>query len=255
MSGEEVFLRGLYELSSAENQHKISRNVFGLDQSRQSKAFGAFIYHVFDGFQHLVTDNLDWWQRNGFFELSAEAIGRKLGIPENLVGFFIDCKCSPSRVVGGGPAEEGANSARWSKLIQQAFFNGWKSVHGLKHQTLDNAYGITVDMHGPTSLRRNDLILLRDSDINGRLEAVQQRAGVPAARHVIAFGDSAYHPLSHLHSYFSIVALRVRGLTSPDEIEYFKEWNFKMKTVRISIEWNYGVTGSLFRYVSTPDKL
>jgi hypothetical protein len=33
MSGEEVFLRGLYELVSGEDQHNISRNVFGRKQT------------------------------------------------------------------------------------------------------------------------------------------------------------------------------------------------------------------------------
>ena len=50
-------------------------------------------------------------------------------------GYFIDCKCSPTSVVGGGPAEDGANAARWDVEVNRAFYNGWKSVHGLKHQT------------------------------------------------------------------------------------------------------------------------
>jgi hypothetical protein len=43
MSGEEVFLRGLYELVSGETKHNISRNVFGRDWSAQSRAFKYFI--------------------------------------------------------------------------------------------------------------------------------------------------------------------------------------------------------------------
>jgi hypothetical protein len=74
--------------------------------------------------------------------------------------FFIDCNCLETDRPGGGPREAGVNSARWDPLIQRAFYNGWKSMHGLKHQTVDNAFGFTVDMYGPTSLRRNDLALL-----------------------------------------------------------------------------------------------
>jgi hypothetical protein len=70
---------------------------------------------------------------------------------------FIDCNCMESSRPCGGPAEEGPDSLRWDETIQQAFYNGWKSIHGLKHQTFDCAYGMTVDMYGPTSLRRNDL--------------------------------------------------------------------------------------------------
>jgi hypothetical protein len=58
-----------------------------------------------------------------------------------------------------------------------------------------------------------------------------------------------------LHSYFSICNLRRKDVADADESQYFKKWNFKMKTVRISIEWNDGVTASLFTYVARSDKL
>ena len=50
MSGEEVFLRGLYELVSGETKHNVSRNVFGRDWSAQSRAFKYFINHMYDNF-------------------------------------------------------------------------------------------------------------------------------------------------------------------------------------------------------------
>ena len=81
MRGEEVFLRGLYELASGHNQHDISADVFGQDQPRQSKAFAYFINHVYDNFRHLLSNNLEWWHRNGFLRASADAIGRKMEDP------------------------------------------------------------------------------------------------------------------------------------------------------------------------------
>jgi hypothetical protein len=244
MRGEEVFLRGLYELVSGETQHKIAHNVFGRELTAQSRAFTWFINHLYDNFQHLVHDNLSWWKRNGFFRLSAEAIGRKMamsGDRSNLVAHFIDCNCLPTSVTGGGPAEAGANSARWDATIQRAFYNGWKSVHGLKHQTVDNAYGMTVDMCGPTSLRRNDLAVLRNSDINDRMANIQEDEEMQYT----IFGDSAYKRQSHLSSYFRQV----------DAIKDFRRWNSAMKKVRISIEWNYGYTASIFKYVQNEWKM
>ena len=35
----------------------------------------------------------------------------------------------------------------------------------------------------------------------------------------------------------------------------FEHWNYAMKAVRIAIEWNYGYTASLFRYIQNTDKL
>ena len=94
--------------------------------------------------------------------------------------------------------DNGANSARWEDTIQRAFYNGWKSIHGLKHQTVDNAYGITVDLYGPTSLRRNDLCLLRESEINDRMSQAQ----LNERNQFIIFGDSVYKEQSHISSYY-----------------------------------------------------
>lgn len=250
MKGEEVFLRGLFELATGMNKHIICETVFGREFSAQSRAFTAFINHLFNTFKHLVFDSLNWWHRNGYFRASAEAIIAKMyenGYPPDmamlyLVGHFIDCNCLPTSVVGGGPAEDGRNAARWDEAIQRAFYNGWKSIHGLKHQTVDNAYGITVDIAGPTSLRRNDLTVLRISDINDRMAQLQ--GGDAVDDQVIIFGDSAYPTLSHLRSYYK------------GEEQYLRrKWNSAMKKVRISIEWNYGYTASLFRYLCNHQKL
>jgi len=174
MKGEEILLRGLYELCSGECQHKIADNLFGRHMSDQSRAFKWFINHIYDNFSNLVLNNLEWWYRNGFFTVSADAIESKMQLRSSYgkkrVGHFIDCNCLSTSVVGGGPTEDGANSARWHDNIQRAFYNGWKSVHGLKHQTVDNAFGCTVDTIGPTSLRRNDNTLLRLSNINDRMK-------------------------------------------------------------------------------------
>ena len=58
LSGEEVMLRGLYELATGENQFRIAMNVFGGGQPLQSFAFTAFISHVYDNFEHLVHDSM-----------------------------------------------------------------------------------------------------------------------------------------------------------------------------------------------------
>ena len=146
MSGEEVFLRGIHELVSGDNQERMCQTLFGRENTQQSRAFTWFIDHIYTNFKHLVTDSLPWWHRNGFTKSSACAIWDKMlsngyhPTPEELAaikraGYFIDCKCSPTSVVGGGPADDGANAARWDVEVNRAFYNGWKSIHGLKHQT------------------------------------------------------------------------------------------------------------------------
>jgi len=134
MRDEEVFLRGLYELVSGENQERTCAHVFGGSQPLQSLTFSYFIDHIYDTFHHLVHDNLDWWNRNGFFQASAEAIGRKAHIPGNLVAHFIDCNCLETSTPGGGPAQEGANAMRWDGrhdsdgILQWMEINSWNKA-------------------------------------------------------------------------------------------------------------------------------
>jgi hypothetical protein len=168
MPGEEVLLRGLYEFVSGADQNEIAY-VFGRDATQQSRAFKWFVDQIYDNFQDLVMDNLDWWYNHGYLHQSKEAIKVKMNGNENFTTCgFIDCNCLECSRPGGGPIEEGSDAARWDPKIQQAFYNGWKSVHGLKHQTFDCAFGMTVDLYGPHSLRRNDLMLLTSSRLNSR---------------------------------------------------------------------------------------
>ena len=146
MSGEEDFLRGLCELCSGDNQQRMYALLFGREQSQHNRAFKYFIEFMNDNYQHLVKDSLPWWHRNGLSKASADAIWDKMLscgyhpteaelLTLKRFGYFIDCKCFPTSAVGGGPAEDGVNAARWDVDVTRAFYNGWKSVHGLKHQT------------------------------------------------------------------------------------------------------------------------
>lgn len=258
MRAEEVFCRGLYELCSGMNQQVMCESVFGREQSQQSFAFKYFINHIFFNFGKLLKqEGFAWWYRNGFLKTSAHAVESKLlalGFPAHFdlpfnVAYWIDCNCLATDVVGGGPAESGANAIRWDESIQRAFYNGWKSTHGLKHQTVNSAYGIVVDIEGPVTLRRNDLRLLCTSRINERMRDLQQ--GEDEEDQCIIFGDSAYKRLSHISSYLNNTDI----IAGEQPLDYRKAYNGTMKKLRISIEWDYGHTATLFPYLTNTNKL
>jgi len=179
LPGEEVFLRGMYELSTGMVQHRIARNIFGSSDSVQSRAFLAFIDHIYDHFSNLVLDNLDWWYDEGYIRESANAFEAWIREEDPTqvytdfnIGGSIDCNCLETCRVASGPAEDGPGAHRWDVEWQRAFFNAWKAANGLKHQTFDLFHGFTADVYGPMSLRRNDLRLLTDSLLNTRLAAL-----------------------------------------------------------------------------------
>ena len=200
MSGQEVFMRGLYELCTGAKKTIVSE-IFGRHLSDQCRAFNYFINHIYNNFHHLVTDNLPWWFQNDLMERSAVAIDEKLGVRyADRFAAFIDCNCLRTDRPGGGPQEDGPGSERWSNDVQRAFYNGWKSIHGLKHQTVDNALGFTIDVFGPVPLRGNDMSLFRDSNTNQRMAELGENK---------IFGDSAYRGGNHSHcaSYGTTVSL------------------------------------------------
>ena len=164
--------------------------------------FKYFITYVYHNFSFFVHDNLNWWNRNRFWERSAAAIGHLMKKTRpfdsrNLVSHFIDWNCEETCVVGGGPRGSGANARRWPENVSRSFFNGWKSKNGLNHRTVDNACGFTEDIFCPTFIRRNDSLILGESRINARF--MEEQAGLEDQ--FVIFGDSAYKKDSHMSSY------------------------------------------------------
>jgi len=123
-------------------------------------------------------------------------------------------------------------------LIQRSFYNGWKKIHALKWQTVDMPNGMTFHMWPAESGRRGDLFTLGTSNINGKVSACQ--VGRPAQ--CTMYGDSIYPIMSHLRR-------RHQAVDGGANTARHAEENEAMKKVRVSIEWNYGQTSNLFRYI------
>ena len=77
--------------------------------------------------------------------------------------------------------------------------------------------------------------------MNDRMKESCLEAGLEYDYYI--FGDSAYKVDTHIRSYVNV--------TTQEE----RRWNGAMKHVRISIEWNYMVTATLFPYVGNEAKL
>jgi len=107
------------------------------------------------------------------------------------------------------------------------------------------AHGFTIDLYGPTSVRRNDLKLLADSHINARVPALQPERPKDGPPMIGMYGDSIYPRMSNLRS-----AWKHKNQTRGQKLE-----NKVMKSVRISIEWSYGAISNLFHYLRNIDKL
>ena len=113
----------------------------------------------------------------------------------SLIDNTTNSTCQP----GGGPQYVNwieVRAPRNDPIIQRTFYNGWKSTHGLKWQTVDLPNGMNFYVWGPVSIRHNDLYTYSRSEVNEnlcRLQAGEQRQ-------YKAYGESAYYPDTHLRT-------------------------------------------------------
>jgi len=121
-------------------RYDLVRNEFGRSVGALSKIFKYFVLHCFARHRHKLCNNLDYWVPHmaGF----AELIRRKLESlnvlfdPNNfsIFGFIDDYSDRICRVGGGPAAPGGVDADRNDYLLQEAFWNGWKKIHGLHWQ-------------------------------------------------------------------------------------------------------------------------
>jgi len=153
----------------------------------------------------------------------------------NRIALFIDCNCVATTRPGGGPTAEGPGAARNDPLLQRAFYNGWKSMNGLKAQTVMAPDGLTIHMWGLCSLRRNDSHVLAVSGVNDLLTSAQ--SNVHPAPYCV-YGDSAYTNMGLLRR-----STGVRAVDSP------------FNSARECVEHSYGEKDILFPYLKCKRKL
>ena len=162
-SGEEVLLAGLFRLSSPNVQGDIGwRSVFGYDQPTTSKVCSLFFDYMVKNWAYLLQDHLSFWKP--YLPECAEKIRAKLeqkGVYFPLGSFrvagFTDNTMNATCRPGGGPTRTGEDAPRNDPLIQRAFYNGWKKLHGFKWQTVDLPNGMNMHVWGPVSVRHNDI--------------------------------------------------------------------------------------------------
>ena len=235
-AGEEVLLISLIRLAWPFRWGDVKLHFPDRSRNELSVAFSWFINFMIVNWGYLILNNRQYWLPH--LKTSAEHIRMKLATLPNeanrqfydsagentgfSVALFIDntilAMCRP----GGGPTTGGEQAPRLPKEIQQAFWTGWKKLHGLKYQTLIMANGMDFSVWGPESVRRNDNFTLHKSEILEQLEELQ----IDQQLKFKVFGDSAYQ----IDEY--IVSGGGKG----------------MAAVRETIEWKYKDIKTVWKY-------
>jgi hypothetical protein len=195
-NGEEVLLLVLERCAQGtrlvDMQMKYRRNHAAL-----GKTIHFFCRWLQERWGYLIHDNLDFWKP--YLRESSDAIALKLrdyypdieiDLDDFFVTGFLDCVIFATCIPGGGPMEDGPDAPPFPDHVQRAFYNNWAKKHGMKKQASCLANGMAMDVGKGFSCRRNDLHLLRESDLNMRMTALT--ADLPPEDKFQLYGDSAY---------------------------------------------------------------
>jgi hypothetical protein len=205
-------------------------DTFGLSHAQVSTVFNLFIHFISRRWGYLIEDNMAFHlpylpeyaqairnkclEKGCFFPNSLEPDGFKIfGFVDNTM----NATCRP----GGGPMRDGKNAPRNKKRLQQAWYNGWKKLHGMKWQTVDLPNGLNFHVWGPISVGLN------------------KQFGI--------YGDSAYIYVSDSHIFARHHHLKKNKRQILE--------NRCMSTCREVIEWDYGDVGTLWSYLEFKNNL
>ena len=244
-TGEEVLLFSLYRYSDVSTIQKQCEHIFGRENTQFSRAFKWFNQHMLDEFTFLLVDNFRFW--HPYFPAFADAIRRKLNAKSPPIGepghfefvagefriaFFFDCNVCPISAPGTGPRGTGADAGRDNNDEQRAFYNKWKCFHGIKWLTIEGPNGMVIFMYGPDSFVRNDCRLVNESGINELLEDCQQDDVLIFA----CYGDRIFVNNTCI----------ARAFEGEDLTDVEVAINKAFTSLRVSIEWDYGLTSIKF---------
>ena len=183
-TGQEILMVSLVRLSYPHRWEDVERIFVGIKRWKLQYLFYWFLDYMIENWSYLILNNRDYWTPQ--MPNMARAIEMKLAtlpnpdyrlffpddVPFTIFGFIdntMHAMCRP----GGGSITGGVQAERVPKLVQQAWWTGWKKLHGLKMQTVFLPNGMDFEVWGPVSCRHNDNYTLAMSNILGKLEQCQ----------------------------------------------------------------------------------
>ena len=238
-TAQEIVLISLKRLAYPLRWSDIKRNFPGLCRTKLRLAFFYFLDFMITNWGYLILNNRDYWVDKMVDQ--AEAVRLKLAnLPwvnwrqhfppaDQPGGFnifaFIDNTMIKMCRPGGGPLTDGEAAPRLPKEIQQAWWTGWKKLHGMKWQSVTMANGMDFEVWGPASVRHPDAFTLNGSKIEEKLAQCQAGRPLKFKMH----GDSAY---------FDDEFLATGGGRGMSSVRESVEWGYKdLKTIWKVCDW------------------
>ena len=232
---EEILMIGLIRLSYPSRWCDLYPFFPGAKRYFLSAAFHWFLDFMVYNWGYLLLNNTHFWLP--YLMESCDKIRLKLQIlnyphwrqfhppmdrPNGFrVALFIDNTMFAFNRPAGNTTD-GPAAPRVPDEIQEAWYSGWKKLHGMKWQTTIMANGMDFVIFGPLSVRRNDNTSLALSKIEEHLVELQEGEEIMLMMH----GDSAYS---------NSIVMHVGGGRGMSSVRESIEWSYK----DIKEQWKY----------------
>jgi hypothetical protein len=251
-SGEECLLIFLHKFSQNITYSELARGFYGGSDTLLSHAYHYMLNHIYTNFavQLCSTTMLGKWAP--YFPFFGDLIDWKLRFPKDgrtpftydwVHGYccgFLDCTQHETCTPGSGTGTNGRRRADASAL-QEAFYNGYGSIHGLKSQALLFPNGFFGCIFCPTSVRESDISLYRMSGLGAAMAAICAAIGST----FFLYGDNIYRSDvgPHLKAPFFTSLLNQPNFLAgggQDHHDLLVAQNRAWAALRIAIEWGFG---------------
>ena len=254
---EECLLLFLYKTKHSMTFRQLE-GIFHRDYTTLGRMYTHFARWMKRHWGYLHTDNFAYWVPQ--FPIFARAIHRQMvrfndgvdplppGQEPDIFG-FPDGHNIATNTAGAGPAAPGPDAPRRDPdgQLQEATYNGWLHQHGVKLLTVALPNGMSLFVSKLYSMRRNDLHLLHDTDLNQKVHNAQLAYGQHRLLYRM-YGDGIFPWMSCLRSKFRAI---LGGVLTPFETLF----NTLRNKVRISVEWSYRDVICFFGGLEEPSKM
>ena len=201
------------------NRLKDLEEIFGRGVSELSVIVNLVLGILYDSWHHLLYTLPAAWLTTPRLQEGSDAVLRLCPL-QNVWGFIDGTALAISRPVEG----------------QRLFYSGHKRMHALKFQSVMSPFGIIAHLFGPLEGRRHDAAMLHESGLLRQIEQYMQRQ---CGTYWVLYGDPAYPNRPQL----------VRPYQGAVLTPLQAEFNRKMSSARVCVEWGFGNIIRLWTFV------
>lgn len=197
-----------------------------------STVYNKALEFIYEKFKHRIHFDEMRCKNSSYVDMCIKKIRDKAGEKKEVVPENVCCFIDGTDVHTRMPKKE----------IQDEFYNGRKSCHGIKSQGVIAPDGMFISISKVDAIKVHDMA---HYDFSGLDDIVKEFLKTSDNKVGKLFGDKGYHGSNNKDS---AIVCSYKLCVFDDDIEEKKDYNNVMKRLRICAEWGFGLLNKFFPY-------